>query len=49
MATSKSRRFDAKRDEIIASATSLLNERGVRGMTLADVFDDYARELPDAS
>jgi len=37
MATSKSRRFDAKRDEIIASATSLLNERGVRGMTLADV------------
>jgi AcrR family transcriptional regulator len=37
MATSRSKRFDEKRDQIIACATALLNERGVRGMTLADV------------
>jgi AcrR family transcriptional regulator len=37
MATSRSKRFDEKRDDIIACATTLINERGVRGMTLADV------------
>jgi len=37
MAPNRSRRFDEKREEIIACATALINERGVRGMTLADV------------
>ena len=37
MTPNRSRRFDEKREEIIACATALINERGVRGMTLADV------------
>lgn len=37
MTPNRSRRFDEKREEIIACATTLINERGVRGMTLADV------------
>jgi AcrR family transcriptional regulator len=32
-------RFSAKREAIIAAATELLNRRGVRGMTLAEVAD----------
>jgi AcrR family transcriptional regulator len=39
MTINRSRRFDEKRDEIIACATKLINERGVRGMTLADVAE----------
>jgi AcrR family transcriptional regulator len=31
------RKFDDKRDQLIVIATRILNERGVRGMTLADV------------
>jgi len=37
MAPNRSRRFDEKRQKIIACATEVINERGVRGMTLADV------------
>ena len=32
-------RFSHKRDEIIAAATEILNRRGVKGTTLADVAD----------
>ena len=39
MTINRSRRFDEKRDEIIACATTLINERGVRGMTLSDVAE----------
>ena len=35
--TARSKRFDGKKDRIIHCATTIINERGVRGMTLAEV------------
>ncbi len=35
--SARSKRFDGKKDRIINCATTIMNERGVRGMTLAEV------------